>query len=113
MNKASFDVYVKEVNERRVKILGDRGEEYDKPEIDTLTCFKKTAAIANALEVAGCKTFKGSDIASILVIVKQVRDANLKQNGKVVYDPVRLDTVLDWHNYVDLKTANEADEELQ
>jgi len=110
MKKIAFYGFVKEVDERRFSTLGDRGAKYDNSETDVLGSFKKVAAIANILEVAGCSNFKGSDIANILMILKQVRDANMKKNGQGIYDPTRLDTLVDWHNYLDLRSANEADE---
>ena len=113
MQEQKFNQLVTDGNERRGKILFKKGSDYDKIESDRLSSFKKVAVIANQLEVAGCTNFKGSDIANILLILKQVRDANLRQSGRPAQNESRMDTNDDWHNYIDLKLANEMDEELK
>ena len=95
----------------RRKLLFERGTSYDGGSDDQLWSFKKTAAIANILGVAGSDLFRGSDIANILLILKQVRESNMNLTSIPATDDRRVDTVLDWHNYIDLKRANELDEE--
>jgi hypothetical protein len=111
MKEEKFNKLVTEGHNRRAAIMLKKGSDYDKIEADRLSSFKKVAIIANELEVAGCTTFKGSDIANILLILKQVRDANIRQSGRPVQNESRQDTLDDWHNYIDLKLANEIDEE--
>jgi hypothetical protein len=108
-----FFKMVKDGAERRLKLLEKKGHDYSKSDIDQLSVFKKAATIANALEVDGCTTHTGSGMATYQFIIKQVRDANLKQSGKVPLNESREDTIDDMHNYIDLKTANEIDEALQ
>ena len=111
MKETDFNKLVTDGSGRREKILLKKGSDYDKIDSDRLSSFKKVATIANELEVAGCTTFKGSDIANILLILKQVRDANICSSGRPTQNESRIDTNDDWHNYIDLKLANEIDEE--
>lgn len=107
----SFYDMVNMGNSRRVEILQERGVVYDGDDKDMLKSFKKVAAVANVLEVAGCMNFKGSDIAELLIILKQVRGAHAKTHGIGVSDVDRIDIHDDLHNYTDLKRANEIDEQ--
>jgi hypothetical protein len=111
MKEERFNQLVTEGADRRAKLMLKKGSDYDKIEADRLSSFKKVAVIANQLEVAGCTNFQGSDVAHILLILKQVRDANLRQSGRTAQNESRMDTNDDWHNYIDLKLANEIDEE--
>jgi hypothetical protein len=111
MKNEFFNRLVFEGQKRRFEILLRKGSDYDKIDSDRLSSFKKVAAIANTLEVAGCINFKGSDIANILLILKQVRDANIRQSGRPVQNESRVDTNDDLHNYIDLKFGCEVDEE--
>ena len=111
MKEPEFNKMVTEGNERRTKMMFKKGSDYDKIDSDRLSSFKEVAIIANTLRVAGCTTFKGSDIANILLILKQVRDANIRSSGRPTQNESRIDTNDDWHNYIDLKLANEIDEE--
>lgn len=110
MKNDKFTELVTSGAERRAAMLLKKGSDYDQIDKDRLSSFKKVAHIANELEVAGCTQFKGSDIANILLILKQVRDANLKTSGRTAQNESRVDTVDDMHNYIDLKLANEVDE---
>ena len=69
------------------------------------------AIIANALEVCGFSGFTPSGIATIEVILKLVRDANLKNSGRPPQNESRMDTTDDLINYVHLKTGCEVDEQ--
>lgn len=111
VKKEQFNRLVARGNERRVQILQERGKSYDSEDKDMLLSFKRTAEIANILEVAGCVSFKGSDIADILIILKQVRGKHAKAHGLGVLDVDRTDIHDDLHNYFDLRRANEVDEE--
>lgn len=110
MHKNIFYDMVDHGNKRRGDILLERGKTYDGEDKDMLKSFKKTAAIASILEIAGCTNFKGSDIANLLIILKQVRGAHAKTHGIGVSDMDRIDLHDDTHNYLDLLRANEIDE---
>jgi len=111
MKEEVFKKLVTEGATRREGILLKKGSDYDKIDSDRLSSFKESAIIANTLRVAGCTNFKGSDIANILLILKQVRDANIRSSGRPTQNESRIDTNDDWHNYIDLKLANEIDEQ--
>lgn len=111
MHKDQFYNMVELGNAQRVGILHERGKTYDSDDKDMLLSFKNTAKIANIFEVAGCTNFNGSSIADILVILKQVRDVNAKTHGLGISGVDRTDIHDDLHNYLDLKRANEIDEE--
>lgn len=110
MKQEDFNKMVKDGSDRRAIILTKKGSDYDKIDQDRLSSFKKIAAIANQLEIAGCTNFRGSDMAMIEILFKMVRDANLKSSGRPVQNESRQDTIDDMHNYIDLKAANEVDE---
>ena len=107
MESKTFKAIVQEINEKRISLLGSRGEQYAK-EFDQLTSFKEVAAIWNILHPE--KMLIPSNIAELLVILKQIRDANLSRQDANPLSEKREDTILDYHNYLDLKLACEIDE---
>jgi len=111
MNNERFNQIVTEGAERRAKILCKKGSDYDKIDSDRLSSFKKVANILNELEVDGHTDHTATGVATTLLTLKQVRDTNLKSSGRPTQNESRQDTIDDWHNYIDLKTGCEIDEE--
>ena len=106
MDKPKFTELVHESMKRCNDLLVTRGVAYSNE--DTLSAFKKTAELANALEIDGNSNYTGTGIANILFLLKQVRNANQRNSGQ---SPVsKIDTVDDMINYVYLMYANEIDE---
>lgn len=106
MNKPRFTELVHESMRRCNDLLVTRGAAYSNE--DTLSAFKKTAELANALEVDGNNNYTGTGIANILFLLKQVRNANQRNSGQAPAE--KVDTVDDMINYVYLMYANEIDE---
>jgi hypothetical protein len=109
MNNQEFEQIVEQINTQRTALMRGKTHDYDLAS-DRLASFKQVAAIAKVLQV-NCHT--GSGIATVLLILKMVRDANLKSSGTAPSNESRNDTVIDWHNYIDLKLANEHDEAIE
>ena len=111
MDAQTFEQLVSDSETRRRAIHQKKTSDYDKSDQDCLSAFRKVAAIANELEVNGFTGFTGSGIANIEVILKLVRDANLKNSGRPPQNESRMDTIDDLINYVYLKTGCEVDEQ--
>jgi len=111
MDKDTFEQLVSDSETRRRAMRQKKRSDYDKGDNDRLSSFRKVAAIANELEVNGFTGFTGSGIATIEVILKLVRDANLKNSGRPPQNESRMDTTDDLINYVYLKTGCEVDEQ--
>ena len=107
MDPAKFQQLVDGVEAERKSLLGLRGEEYAK-DFDQLTSFKEVSAIWNILHID--KILLPSDIAEILVILKQMRLVNLKRQDLNPETVKFKDTYLDLHNYIDLQVACLLDE---
>ncbi len=108
MDNETFESLIKQWDEKRLAIITRKGKDYDQVETDRLSSFKKVAAICKELEV-NCTTPSG--IADVLLILKLVRDANLKVSGKSPQNESVEDTVLDAHNYIDLRQCCRIDEQ--
>ena len=111
MDSNTFEQLVGDSETRRRAMRQKKSSDYDKGNDDRLSSFRKVAAIANELEVNGFTGFTGSGIATIEVILKLVRDANLKNSGRLPQNESRMDTIDDLINYVYLKTGCEVDEQ--
>ncbi len=107
MEPENFRAIVTDVNEKRGALLNIRGGEYGKVQ-DQLTSFKEIAGIWNILHPE--KELLPSNVAEILTILKQIRNANLARQDANPFSPKREDTHLDYHNYLDLQAACEVDE---
>ena len=107
MENTAFNNIITEGNRRRVEMMTKKGHDYDKVEVDRLSSFKKVAIICKELDI-DCHTPSG--VAAVLLVLKLVRDANLKSSGKDPFNESRTDTADDMHNYIDLKTCCEIDE---
>jgi hypothetical protein len=110
MKKEAFNNMVIAQMKRCSELLLERGNTYSQFDVDALSAFKKTADIANALEVGGYKGYTGAVIANILFILKQVRDANQKRVGISPASTQATDTLDDMINYIYLMHANEFDQ---
>jgi hypothetical protein len=111
MDAQTFEQLVSDSETRRRAIRQKKRSDYDKDDDDRLSSFRKVAAIVNALEVDGFSGFTPSGIATIMLALKLVRDANLKNSGRPPQNESRMDTTDDLINYVYLKTGCEVDEQ--
>ena len=110
MDARTFDEIVKTAYDRRMSIMGLKGIDYDKVEEgDRLSSFKEVAVILNILRVDGRSDHSPYEVASVLLVLKLVRDANLRALGKEPMNENRTDTLDDLHNYLDLRLAIEED----
>ncbi len=107
MNSARLRDLVGTLNEKRVSLIVDRGREYAK-DSDQLSSFKEIASIWNILHPD--KELKASNVAELLVILKFIRSVNLSRQDPNTETPQRYDTIVDWHNYIDLMMGCQMDE---
>lgn len=103
MKEPEFDKLITEAHERRHLIMFSKGKDYDQ-EADRLSSFKKVAIILGTLEV---KSNTPSGVAMTLLVLKLVRDANLR--NKPPENEGRQDTLDDAANYLDLYLALETE----
>jgi hypothetical protein len=108
MNTEQLDSLVTKSQSRRRAILSRKGKDYDKEE-DRLSSFREVASILNTLKTDGYSGHTASGIAQMLLILKLVRDANLKEGGTTPENESRQDTLDDAHNYLELYEACELD----
>ena len=113
VNRKRFEEITKNSIDRRGEIMGLRGDSYGKNEEDedTLSAFKETAEILNTLQIGGRADHKPSEVAMTLIVLKLVRDSNLRLKGVPATQAIRVDSRDDMHNYLDLGFACEIDEE--
>ncbi len=111
MKLEKFEQIVDEGEKRRKVLRLKKASDYGQLDSDMLTSFKKVAGICNELEVDGFAGHTPSGVATMLLQLKQVRDANLKNSGRPPQNESREDTFDDTHVYLDLKHACELDEQ--
>ncbi len=111
MERDKFERIVEEGEERRKVLRLRKGSDYAQIDSDMLSTFKKVANICNVLEVDDFTGHTPSGVATILLQLKQVRDANLKNSGRPPLNESRRDTFDDAHVYLDLKHGCEMDEQ--
>ncbi len=109
MKLERLEQLIKEGEKRRSVLRLKKSSDYGKTDI--LSSFKKVASICNVLEVDGFTSHTPSGIATMLLQLKQVRDANLKNSGRPPQNESREDTFDDTHIYLDLKHSCEVDEQ--
>lgn len=102
MKAEQFKEYILAMDGEREKVLIDRGDNYSK-NVDTLANFKDVATIWNVLHPQDIMDPEG--IAEILAILKQVRLANMIRSDRGYSDPSVKDTIIDQHNYIDLRVG--------
>ena len=108
MHPTEFRDLVEDINNKRVSLLGERGQEYAK-EADQVSSFKELAALCNILKVFK-EDVKPSQMGHVLIQLKVMRYHNLIKQGLPPTHPKVMDTLLDLHNYEDLTAACELDE---
>jgi len=111
MKLERFEEIVEAGEVRRKALRLKKSSDYDQIDLDRLSSFKKVATICNTLGVDNFTSHTPSGIATMLLILKQVRDANLKNSGRLPQNESRADTFDDTHVYVDLKHGCEIDEQ--
>jgi len=111
MKLERFEKIVTEGEKRRKALRLRKSSDYDKIDSDRLSSFKKVANICNELEVDNFTGHTPAGVTTMLLQLKQVRDANLKNSGRPPQNESREDTFDDTHVYVDLKHGCEIDEQ--
>ena len=120
MDSEEFDEIFRESQERRAKMMGIRGQDYDESNDDQLSSFRdrlssfrEVAAILNILHSDGHDKHTASGVAEVLLVLKLVRDFNLKHSEGEVEGESRRDNQDDAHNYLDLRYAIEWDQRMR
>ena len=86
-------------NSRRMKMLEGKSSDYN--DEDRLSSFKVVSRIQNQLQVDGHQNHTASGVAQTMVILKMVRDSNLRLRGKPSNYESREDTLDDTINYIE------------
>jgi hypothetical protein len=102
VDKKTFNEYVVGLDKERENILGVRGSNYSVSP-DVLANFKDVSTIWNVLHPG--RMLGAEDVAEVLSILKMVRLSSLMYQGKGFDDPVVKDTIIDGHNYLDLRVG--------
>lgn len=115
MKYEEFYKILSESIERRGAIMGVHGEDYGKDKKrsveDMLSTFKEVAKILNVLRVDFYMVHTAIGVAEMLIVLKMVRNTNMKLKGESISNPTRVDSNDDMHNYMDLAFALELDAE--
>lgn len=89
------------INNDRMNLMRGKGQDY--ADEDALANFKRMQQMCAILGVDVRRS--AEDCAMFLVLLKTDRFCNLRNKGKTPANESLRDTVIDWHNYLDLALA--------